>query len=67
MVIEVFQGQETIVMNLSGKGVEQKLKITNSIIKFNPFYPNTLADEATIIVENRGARPVEFYWRHLEK
>lgn len=66
-MIKVLQGQEPVVVNVSGKGVERKLKINQSTIKFKPLVPNTVAEEATIIIENPGPYPVEFYWHHLEK
>ncbi|XP_053973580.1 hydrocephalus-inducing protein homolog [Hylaeus volcanicus] len=57
---------ETLVVALTGHGVEKSLNVIDSVVRFLPVVPFTEIQEAIFTVENSCDYPVEFFWHHLD-
>ncbi|XP_043670273.1 hydrocephalus-inducing protein homolog [Vespula pensylvanica] len=59
-------GLELQTIALTGHGIERKLDINESSIKFLPTIPYMEIQEREFTIENNCEYPIEFFWHHLD-
>ncbi|XP_047350386.1 uncharacterized protein LOC124949428 [Vespa velutina] len=59
-------GLELQTIALTGHGMERKLNVNESFIKFLPTVPYMEIQEREFTIENNCEYPIEFFWHHLD-
>nr|XP_050852292.1 LOW QUALITY PROTEIN: uncharacterized protein LOC127064781 [Vespula vulgaris] len=59
-------GLELQTIALTGHGIERKLDINESSIKFLPTIPYMEIQEREFMIENNCEYPIEYFWHHLD-
>ncbi|XP_028982034.1 hydrocephalus-inducing protein homolog [Diachasma alloeum] len=66
VVFEVVEGRKES-LKLMGRGIDQKLRISEGSIIFAPGVPGATSEKKEFSVKNLSKSPLEFAWQHLDK